>query len=496
MKYTEAILIDGLFYLERDMYKDESEMIAKLEKDALKVIQSARIALLQKRPFYGTLLSSLPIIADWRWLPTAATDHRNLYYNPEFIMGMPPERKKKVFDRIDNHPQMTQQQKDDYKEYINVFYRKKTPREVVVILIHETRHITNDHMARGKFFDSKLYNIAADQYINTDIVISDLGPRSQGMRFFPGGAQTVFDKNKEFGFMAYCYCDFSFHGMTAEEIYSAIHKGKAVSGHPMGTHIGDYDPDRDILGYTDPHPCQGPVAKDENFAWSAGLIEAALKAAGGEGPKEARELVARMRKPHIDYMQIIKQRMISRVRSHLSFRKPARRSGSVTQVLRNYGAITNKQSIILPGRKQQDTIDIVIGFDVSGSISQTTLTKIFNEIIGLCLLYKTFRVTLFCWSTKVGDVKVYTQENIKEMLDYNVTSTGGTMAGVAFQYIEDNIPKATDVIIFTDGYIEDLSHRKKDWGKKWETLWVLCGRNRAKFDPPFGRAVDLDEHSK
>ncbi|QPI14801.1 DNA repair ATPase [Salmonella phage GEC_vB_MG] len=496
MTYTEAILIDGLFYLERDMYKDESEMIEKLQKDALKVIQSARIALLQQRPFYGTLLSSLPIIADWRWLPTAATDHRNLYYNPEFIMGMPEERKKKVFSRIDKHPHMTQEQKDDYKEYVNTFYRKKTPKEVVVILAHETRHITNDHMARGKSFDSKMYNIAADQYINTDLVANEFGPRARSLKFFPIGEQTVFDKKREFGFMAYCYCDFSFHGKTAEEIYSEIYNGKVVHGHPMGAHIGDYDPERDILGYVDPHPSLGPVSKDENLAWSAGLIEAALNAAGGEGPKEVRELIARMRKPHIDYMQLIKQRMISRVRSHLSYRKPARRSGSVTQVLRNYGAITHKQSIILPGRNKQDTIDIVIGFDVSGSISKNTLTKIFNEIIGLCLLYKCFRVTLFCWSTCVGEVKIYTQDNIKEMLDYNVTSTGGTTAGVAFEYIEQNIPDATDVIMFTDGFIEDLSHRKKDWGKKWETLWVLCGRNRAKFDPPFGRAVDLDEHSK
>lgn len=478
------------------MYKDESEMISKLQDEALKLIQSARIALLQHRPFYGTLLSSLPIIADWRWLPTAATDHRNLYYNPEFIMGMPAERKKKVFDRIDNHPTMTQQQKDDYKKYVNVFYRKKTPKEVVVILMHEIRHITNDHMARGKSFNSKMYNIAADQYINTDLVAGDLGPRNKTLKFFPLGAQTKFDKDKEFGFLAYCYCDFAFQNKTAEEIYEMIYNGKAVTGNPMGTHIGDYDPERDILGYVDPHPSLGPIGKDENLAWSAGLIDAAMSAAGGEGPKEARELVARMRKPYIDYMKIIKQRMVSRVRSHLSYRKPARRSGSVTQVLRNYGAITHKQSIILPGRKQSETIDIVVGFDVSGSISTQTMKRIFNEIIGLCTLYKCFRVTLFCWSTVVGEVKVYTQDNIKEMLDYNVTSTGGTRAGVAFEYIEKNIPDAKDVIIFTDGYIEDLTSRKKDWGKKWDTLWVLCGRNKSKYDPPFGRAVDLDEHAK
>lgn len=478
------------------MQKDEYEMIAKLEKDAVKVIQSARIALLKYRPFYGTLLSSLPLVANWKWLPTAATDHKNLYFNPEFIMGMPEERKKKVFERVDNHPTMTQQEKDNYKDYVNVFYRKKTPKEVVVILMHELRHITNDHLSRGKAFDSKTYNTAADHYINTDLVVSDLGPRSNQMCFFPMGKQTTFDKGKEFGFMAYCYCDFNFHGMTAEEIYSLINKGQPSVGKPMGTHIGDYDQDSNILGYEDPHPVPSQAEKDDNMSWSSGLIEAAMEAAGGEGPKEVRDVIARMRKPHINYLQIIKQRMLSRIKSNLTYRKPSRRSGSMTQALRQYGAIGKKQHIVLPGREYDNTIDIVIGFDVSGSISKANLDKIFGEIVGLCQLYRVFRVTLFCWSTKVGEVKVYTHDNIKEMLDYKVNSTGGTLAASAFEYIENNIFDAKDVIIFTDGYIEDLSHKKKDWGRKWDILWVICGRGNNKFVPPFGRAVNLDEHAK
>lgn len=478
------------------MYAEEAEMIKALQGDALKGIQGARIALLQHRPFYGTLLSSMPLIADWRWCSTAATDHRNIYYNPEFIMGMPPERKKRVFQRIDNRSDWDAQKKAEYKEYIEVFYRKKTPREIVFIFAHEVRHITNDHMARGKIFDGVLYNIAADQYINTDLVVTEYGPGNKNLCWFPLGKQTTFDKKAEFGFLAYCYCDFKYHKMTSEQIYSDIAKNGKPKGKSLDVHIGHYDPERDILGYTDPQPTFSAVETEDNFSWSESLIDAALKVAGGEGPKEARDLVARMSKPHINYLDIIKRRMISRIKSHLSYRRPARRSSAVTKALQKAGYLSRRQSIVLPGRKKADTIDIVICFDVSGSISQNTLTKIFNEIIGLCTLYPTFRVTLFCWSTKVGDVKVYTQDNIKDMLKYNVTSTGGTQASCAFEYIDKNLSDAKDVIVFTDGYIEDLKNEKgRAWGRKYDTLWVICG-GRQGWEAPFGKAVDLDEYSK
>ncbi|AUE23255.1 putative metallopeptidase domain protein [Raoultella phage Ro1] len=475
------------------MYKDESEMISKLQDSALKKVQSARIALLTNRPFYGTLLSGMPLIVDCSWLPTAATDHRNLYFNPEFIMGMPADRKKKVFARIDKHPMMTQQQKDDYKEYINVFYRQKTMKEIVFIMMHEVRHVTNDHMSRGKTFDRKRFNIAADHYINTDLV-KELGQKAESLKWFTH--RQVFDKTKEFGFLAYCYCDYQYEGKTAEEIYALLPEEIGDGeGKPLGAHIGDYDKDLDILGYTDPHPQKSADQEDEDMSWSEDMIDAAMKAAGGEGPKEARELIAQKGKPKINYLQIIKQRMISRVKSDRTYRVLGRRSGGMTKVLRDHGALTKKQFMVMPGRKRTETVDIVIGFDVSGSISRQTMTRIFNEIIALSTLYQCFRITLFCWSTQVGNVNVYTQDNIKEILDYRVTSTGGTTAACAFEYIDEFIPKAKEVIIFTDGYIEDLRHRGSSWGRKYNTLWVICG-GRKGWIPPFGKAVDLDEHFK
>lgn len=368
------------------MLKEEYESIAALTKEALECVQSARISLLNTHPFYGTLLTGMPLVPEFSWCPTAATDHRNIYFNPEFIMGMPEDRKKAVFKRVDADPTKNSQQKTEYKAYVEVFYRKKTMKEVVFILLHELRHVTNDHMSRAKAFNPNKYNIAADHGINTGLVL-------ELRKWFPSGRQTTFTSS--FEFMKYAYCDFKYTGMTSEDIYALLPDSEVATSSNGGAHIGETKADDDsILGYSNPQPTMSPVEKDEAMSHSRSLINTACKAAGDTAPQDIRDLVAKMGKPTINYLDLIKQRMVSRVKSDLSYRKPARRSGSVTQVLRNYGAISKRQSIILPGRKKTPTVDIVIGFDVSGSISPETLNRVFSEIIGLCNLYKCFRVTL------------------------------------------------------------------------------------------------------
>lgn len=473
------------------MYQNEYNMIGNLEQEARRRIQAARIALLSVNPFYGTLMSSMPLVANWEWCTTAATDGKHLFFNPEFVCGMPEERKALVLERLENHPTMLPDEKVKEKAFILTFYREKTMPELTFICKHEVRHVTNNHLWRGKSFDPSLHNAATDEYINTTIVMEHSN-RSKPMCWFPDGRASTFGPSKEFGFLHFAYCNFKYLGMTSEAIYIDMLTNKP-KGRPVGNHMHRDEPDDElnILGYRKDRPQLSQEEIDGMADWSRHMIDAALKSAGGEGPEDARELISVWKKPKIDYLKMLRQRMVSRLKSNRSFRRLSKRGAGLTHTMRKYAGMSKKTTMILPGRLPQEKIDIVIGFDVSGSITPRTLQRIFNEIIGICILYKAFRVTLFCWSTKVGNVCVYTEENIREMTDYKVTSTGGTTAACAFEYIEENIPKAKDVIIFTDGYIEDLNKRK-DWANKWETLWVICG-GRNNWKPPFGRAVDMDD---
>ena len=82
------------------MTEDERDLIKGTTKEAFRLIEAAKIQLMRYRPFYGTLLSNMPVYADTRWLPTIATNGRDIIFNPEFIAGFCDERKDNVSQRI------------------------------------------------------------------------------------------------------------------------------------------------------------------------------------------------------------------------------------------------------------------------------------------------------------------------------------------------------------------------------------------------------------
>lgn len=482
-----------------------SEIIAGQKNAALKMLQAARMYLLEKLPFYGTLLSGLQFVENHTWCSTIATDHKRIFYSPEFIVGVAKERKDILSQTLSDKQMMV----------VENFYTEKTVREVAFLLCHEVGHIIADHLIRGKSFEHQLFNIACDHVINTGLVVDF---SKSPCVFFPKGKDTVFVEGKPFGFLKYCYCDMKFHGWIAENVYAVLDKqrdqnnGKSKNGkgdqntssdkRQTDEHLsGNGDTSDDLgkaMGYTSPQPTISQAEKDQAMQDSGDMLEAAVQAAGGNCPESVREVIKSRGKPVINYLDVIKQRMLSKRKAELTYRKPARRSGSLTKTLRDFGSITRKQNVVIPGRNPEKTIDIVVALDVSGSISKRTLDKMFKEITGLCSLYKEFKVTMFCWSTEVGDVKVYTRGNCDEMVEYEVKSTFGTKAACVFEYLDSNIPCAKDVIVLTDLYFEhDFEQKAVDnkW-KKYDTLWVLTKGYNKNYVPSFGKTVELVEYAK
>lgn len=480
-----------------------SKIIASQKDSALKMLQAARMYLIEKLPFYGTLLSGLQFVENHTWCSTIATDHKRIYYSPEFIVGVAPERKNILRQTLSK----------EQMDKVEVFYAEKTVKEVAFLLSHEVGHIISDHLTRGKSFEHELFNIACDHVINTGLVVDFSKPPCV---FFPKGKNTIFVEGKPFGFLKYCFCDMRYHGWIAEKVYEALDKQR--DSMPQGwkgknsksgedkrqtdEHMsGNGDSSDDLgkaMGYTSPQPTISQSEKDQAMQDSGDMIEAAVQAAGGKCPESVREFIKSRGKPVINYLDVIKQRMLSKRKAEITYRRPARRSGSFTKTLRNHGALSNNQHIVLPGRNPEKTIDIVVALDVSGSISKKTLNKMFKEITGLCNLYKEFKVTMFCWSTEVGEVKTYTRGNCDDMVNYEIKSTFGTKAGCVFEYLDTNIPEAKDVIILTDLYFEHDFEQKvidKKW-KKYDTLWVLTEGYNKNYTPSFGKTIELIEHAK
>lgn len=508
---------------ENIMSQEELELANAHTEEAEKLLEAASLQLMRYRPFYGVMLASMPIVRATETINTMATNGRDLFYSPEFVAGMCDKRKALVKGRIDMFipdPKANA----EMKEMIDVFYRRKTAREVAFVLEHECDHVVSEHMYRGKGFDFSLFNIAADHRINTNAILAHTRASDLGPAWFPLAEKTVFDPNKEFGFMKWGYCDFKYVDMYAEQIYELLKKntppppaqgGQGQSGgqggtppeppkgtdqHPNADGSFSEEPGEDGLSKamgTDPSS-QKPLTQEQknyNDTVMRRAIENAVQAAGKGAPKDARKFVEEAGKPKINYLRLLRRTIERLFKDNVTYRRLNRRSYSLTTSLRKSGHLTSRQTVGLPSYSKAKTIRAHIGFDVSGSFNDSLLAPTIREIKGLCNQYEDFEVTLFCWSTKVGAVKTYTKKNVKEISDYKIETTGGTDVSCVFERLDKEKQEPDQVVIYTDGYFSDVS-QVKDWSKKYgpKTLWVLLGRHGTDWTPPFGKAVDFDKY--
>lgn len=487
------------------MTKEEQDLIESQLPDAKLRIEAAKIALLRYRPFYGSLLGSMPVHVDYTWLPTMATNGRDLFYNPEFISGFTPGRKKAIWDRIDNST-LPAKNKANLKANLEIFYREKTTREIVLVIEHEIRHCICDHMTRGKSYIPSLWNIACDHYINVSLIMEHSERGVMGGAWFQKEKTTFKNSAAEFAFMGQGYADFKYHNWQAERIYSDLLEKnpptlQAGTDFHMGSGSGACGEKEDNCTQGDladalcidpsKEPTLSSEEKEANASTMRRAIITATQQAGGEAPKDIRDIVAEFTKAKINYVRLIKKKMLSHIKSDVSYRRPNRRAYGLTTTLRANGMIGNNQSVVLPSATRDQVIDVWIGFDVSGSITDALLERIFKEITGLSLQYKQFKIHLFCWSTKVGNLQVYTKDNIKEIKNYKISTTGGTDAHCIFRYLDEQKEKCDQLIVFTDGYFSSLAN-KTTWAKKYDTLWVIFGN--PSWNAPWGQQVDFDKY--
>lgn len=550
---------------------------------AIRLLEMASIQLQRVRPFYGTMLASMPVIEATEWLSTCATDGRNFYYSVEFIAGMSAKRRELVHNRIDSLG-MSAAKRQKIKDELDIWFAEKTPREIVFVMEHEVRHVLNEHIFRGKSFDNEKFNIAADHGINTGLVMEHSKTDALGKAWFPKGADTVFVPGEEFGWLSLCCVDFKYLNWATEDIYRDIYKQDNPSGKSHDVHLnedgsgnkqeeepeddptpgeeesdesgeGDGIPDdseeegeddeegscgqsggdaegeegddedtdaegsgiggaggscadsedqedeevslKDIQGALGVDTSKQPELTDEEIKENQAVMrrtcEVAILNAGAAAPKEAREWLEDGQQAKVNYMELIRKTLMSLRKEDVSYRRPHRRSWSLTRSLRSGGYIQPNQYVVLPGKDTKKIIKVFIGFDVSGSFNDGLLSHVKNEIGGLMNQFDEFEVILFCWSTHVGKVCRYNKENAFEINDYKIETSWGTDVFCVFNYLDTLDEKVDQLIIFTDCEFHSPKN-EKDWYHKYnQTLWVKLGGRPGKWEAPFGDVIHYDE---
>lgn len=331
------------------------------------------------------------------------------------------------------------------------FVNKLTPKECEFGFAHEVLHNVFDHMGRRESRDPMLSNIAADYAVNQILKDEKIGVAPNWIKIFQ---------------------DNQYRGKSYEEIYEDIYKkAKKIDigelGELLDEHL-DGDGEDGVEGNGPPKltPEERKAIKDEI---KEAMVAAAQSAGAGKVPAGIARLINDFTEPKMNWRELLRMNIQSILKSNFSFNRPNRKS-------QHSGAI-------LPGLMNQETIDICVGIDMSGSISNEMAQDFLSEVKGIMDEYVDFRVNIWCFDTQVYNQKLYTSDNAEGIEDYECKGGGGTLfeANWDFMKEEDITPKK--FIMFTDGYPGG------SWGDEdyCDTLFIIHGND--KIIAPFGQTA-------
>ena len=403
--------------------KSDTREFSQAEKNKIvEKLVTARIGLLLRHPFFGNLATRLKLVDATDWCATLATDGRNFYYNNDFVY-------------------------------------KLTPKQAEFGFGHEVLHNVFDHMGRRGDRDPQLSNIAADYAVNQILKDERIGEVPPWIK--------IFQDNK-------------YRSWSYEQIYEDLEENSikidiSSLGELLDEHIdGDGDEGesdgegdgKDGKGRPKLTPEERKQIRDEI---KEAVIAAAQSAGAGKVPASIARLIKDLTEPKLDWRQLIRMTIQSVVRSDFSFSRPNRKS-------QHTGAV-------LPGMINENTIDVCVSFDMSGSITDQMAKEMISEVKGLMEEFKDFKLRLWCFDTQVYSYAEFSSENSDEIMDYKIKGGGGTMFECNWDFMkeQDIVPKK--LIMFTDGY------PNATWGESdyCDTLFVIHGNET--IVAPFGQTA-------
>ena len=397
------------------------------EAEKSKIVEKlilARVGLLLRHPFFGNLATRMKLIDASEWCATLATDGRNFYYNCEFV-------------------------------------DKLKPKEAEFGFAHEVLHNVFDHMGRRDSRDPQLSNIAADYAANQILVDEKIGQVPSFIK--------IFQDNK-------------YRGKSYEEIYDELYeKAEKIDINSLGELLDEHLDDGDDNNDSDDQDGNGNKSGNGRPRLTAeekkaikdeikeAMVAAAQAAGAGRVPAGVARLINDFTEPKMDWREMLRMNIQSIIKSNFSFNRPNRKS-------QHCGAI-------LPGLMNEETIDVSVAIDMSGSISDMQAKDFISEVKGIMDEYKDFKLDLWCFDTDVYGYKQFSGDNSDEIMEYECKGGGGTDFEANWNFMKEQGIEPKRFIMFTDGY------PCGSWGDEeyCETLFIVHGND--SIISPFGQTA-------
>jgi predicted metal-dependent peptidase len=331
-----------------------------------------------------------------------------------------------------------------YLGYSPAFLDKLTEREVVAVLAHEVSHCAYGHMARRGNRDGSLWNEACDYAINYDLIRAGFKLPEPHLN------------------------DPKYHGMSAEEIYADLKKrGKEGQGADPGMcgEIRDAAPahEKAKISHIDAE-------------WKVRVrqaIAAQAAASAGNIPENLKRIFDDIKKPYVDWRDMLRRFIDSTARVEYSWSRPNKRMLG--------------QGYIIPGMIPDGVNEIGVVVDTSGSIDKNALARFSAELGAALDTGMTKKIVVIYCDT---DVKGKQEFELGDMLKLNPVGGGGTRFSPALEWFAKNEPNVSALIYFTDLECSDFG--KEPWVP---LMWLGYGRTpnlkRLAANVPFGETVFL-----
>jgi len=417
------------------------EQLEEMRHEVFDRIIVARVGLLLRHPFFGNMATRLRILAADDWLPTAAVDGRNLYFNTQF------------FNAMGN-------------------------KEIEFVIAHEILHCVFDHLGRREERNPMLYNIAADYIVNNTLVRDRIGEKPK-----------IVD----------CFQDFKYEGWTSEEVYEELFKEAEKNmeefmkqleqeGEMLDEHLdaeGEDGEENDgaseakdgkgnSVSKSKPKYSKEEMKKIKDEIKEA-MLNAAQAAGAGNVPAGVARMIKELTEPKMNWRELLRQQIQSTIKSDFTMSRPNRKSWHT-------GAI-------LPGMNFAETIDICIALDMSGSIGNAQAADFLGEVKGIMDEYKDYNIKIWCFDTEVYGEDDFSADDGREITDYEIKGGGGTDFMANWRYMHEHGITPKKFLMFTDGYAWD------SWGEEdyCDTVFVIHSHHDKNLQAPFGVTAHYDE---
>lgn len=435
--------------------------------DPAKKIAQARVSMLIDYPFWGHLALNLELVEKKGMpMPTMATDGSNLYYDPDFVNSC-------------------------------------SLGELMGVIAHESGHCALDHIPRRENRDHTRWNIAADLAVN-DLLVKEPAFHNRINMALPAGA-LIPGKTPGTDEFVDQYVEFIYSKLPEPIVLTVVTldsheewsewgkgegqgkgqddkegkekdktgQGKSGSDQDKGQKDGAGSQDKDQSNSSGQGQKDGDDEDHEDHdlsqEWRERVAAAATAARmAGRFPGHLETIVGDVLQPKLNWKAILRDMITSCAKSDFRMMPPNKKH--------------LWRGIYLPSLMGEE-INIAVGIDTSGSISDDEIGEFLSEVKGICDAYSNYTVYLFAC-----DAQIQEKWELRpfDRLPTKMKGRGGTSYRPVIEAVK-KLPPVSSLVYLTDLYPNDGFPEQPFT----PVIWVSVSDEK----PPWGKLIKLPRNN-